>query len=184
MSGMGAWRPNRFRIGWREPWRRSPAGVVTRQCPLTRLARLQDLRPSSGRCFRSSDVRVGSEPPGGSPYACRSRRPWSCAASGCEQGWVQPDRRDPLIHQASILPGADVIASVNPTREQELLRPATSACQPGAETLASGLADLERYGCARLLLDDHRALADLSTQGDVADPQLDDVTSAQLAVDR
>jgi hypothetical protein len=77
-----------------------------------------------------------------------------------------------------------MIASVNPAGEQELLRPATSACQPGAETLTSGLADLERYGCARLLLNDHRALANLSTNGDIADPQLDDVTPAQLAVDR
>jgi hypothetical protein len=78
-----------------------------------------------------------------------------------------------------------VIASIKPTWKQEILRPAGAADdQPKAEAFTSSLADLERYRRSSLLLDDHRPLADLSPDDDIADAHLNNVTAAKLAVDR
>lgn len=104
---------------------------------------------------------------------------------GTEQRRIQSDSRNPLVYKASILPRADVIATIKPTWKQEILRAAAAADdKPEAQALTSSLTDLERNRRSGLLLDDRRPLVDLSANDNIADAQLNNVTATKLAVDR
>jgi hypothetical protein len=73
---------------------------------------------------------------------------------------------------------------VDPAREHEVIERATPALQPRQEAGASGFEQFELHGPPRLLLDDDGTGADLAATDEFAGPQLDDVTAAQLTVDR
>ena len=92
----------------------------------------------------------------------------------------QSDSGHPVLNEPSILPGADMIGVIDPARK------ANSSIVPSRRSSQARM--LPRTGKlnwpAGPLLDDDRARAYLTTSDDVADLDLDDVTSAQLAVDR
>lgn len=99
-------------------------------------------------------------------------------------GSAEANPGDPLIHQPRILPRAEVFGMVGTAREGGGIERASSTLQPGQDAGPSGFQQLELHGPAGLLLDDDRASAYLTAADEVADLDLDDVTSAQLAVDR
>ena len=63
----------------------------------------------------------------------------------------------PLIDEASILPGADMLSMVNPAREDEVVESASAAFEPGKDAPAGGFEELELNRPTGLLLDDDRS---------------------------
>jgi hypothetical protein len=77
-----------------------------------------------------------------------------------------------------------VSLAVDPAREYKVVERAASTFKPREDAGASGLKKLELNGAASLPLDDDCSGPNPTTADEVADPNLDDVTAAQLAVDR
>src|SRR5215213_7716748 len=97
---------------------------------------------------------------------------------------AQSDARHPLVGEASVLAGADVGGVVDPAREGVIVERAASTFKPHKDAGASRLQKLELNGAPGLPLDDDRLGANPTTADEVADSDLDDVTAAELAVDR
>jgi uncharacterized protein (DUF1778 family) len=97
---------------------------------------------------------------------------------------VQSDRADPLVNQSGILAGAQVAHVVHAAREDEIVERAAAAGEPGEQCLACLGHQLELHRSVGLLLNDSCARSQRSSCDDVADLHLDDVATAQLAVDR
>jgi hypothetical protein len=96
---------------------------------------------------------------------------------------VEPDRRDPFVDKARILQCAEVAEAIDPAWEYEIEDRAAAALKPGLKA-PPGLGHyLELHRPAGFLLDDRCAVADVSSAYDISDPDLDDITTAQLAVD-
>jgi hypothetical protein len=70
------------------------------------------------------------------------------------------------------------------TWENEIGDRAATALQPVLQTPACLSHDLKLNGPAGLLLNDRCATADLAAADDIANLELDEITAAQLAVDR
>ena len=96
----------------------------------------------------------------------------------------QSDPDHPLINEPGILPGADMIGVIDPARKGELVNRSASAFEPCQNSAAGGFEEFKLNRPACLLLDDDRPRADLAAADEVADLDLDDVPSRQLAVDR
>ena len=97
---------------------------------------------------------------------------------------IETDRCDPFVNKARVLPGAEVAHIVDPAWEDEIEDRAATALQPFLQAPACLRHDLELNWPAGLLLDNRRAVADLAAADDVTDPELNEITAAQLAVDR
>ena len=96
----------------------------------------------------------------------------------------KPDRLDPFINEAGILPCAHVSRWINPARECVIIHCPTASFQPCEKAGACVAHQLELNRSAGLLLDDHRASSDFRSYNEVADFDLDEVAAAQLTVDR
>jgi hypothetical protein len=96
---------------------------------------------------------------------------------------AKPDAGAPLIDQPGILPGADVSGPIGTAWEDVVAEHPAPAFQPGLYAGASGLEQLELHGSAGLLLDDGRSCSDPAATNEISDPNFDDVTTPQLAVD-
>ena len=70
------------------------------------------------------------------------------------------------------------------TREQIPTTPSAEHRQPVADRGSGLLRDLKLHRPAGLLLDDHRSIANSAADEHVIDPQPDEITAPELAVDR
>jgi hypothetical protein len=82
------------------------------------------------------------------------------------------------------LAGTEVTHIIDPAWEHEIEDRSAAALQPSFQAPTCLSHDFELYRPAGLLLDNRRPVADLTTAHDVANPELDEITAAQLAVDR
>ena len=110
--------------------------------------------------------------------------PWSAGANASRNPPDVSRCRHPLVHEPGILPGADVSSVVDPARESEVVERAAPTFKPSKDARAGRFKKLELDGSASFTLDDDRAGANPAATDEVADPDLDDVAAAQLAVDR
>jgi hypothetical protein len=77
-----------------------------------------------------------------------------------------------------------VSSAVNPAREGEVVEGAAPTFKPSKDARAGRFKKLKLNRSASLALDDDGPGADPAATHEVADPDLDDVAAAQLAVDR
>lgn len=96
---------------------------------------------------------------------------------------LETDRRHPVPNEPRILPRGDGRSVVEPAREQEGATDHLGPRHPGRDRSTGVLRDFELNGALRLALDDGDAFADLIADNEVGDPETDEVTAAQLAVD-
>jgi hypothetical protein len=96
----------------------------------------------------------------------------------------QANARHPLIDEAGILAGADVVGLIDPAREDEIVNRAAPTFKPGQQAGSGRLQHFELHGAAGLLLHDDRTRSDGAPADELADLHLHDVAPAQLAVDR
>lgn len=68
--------------------------------------------------------------------------------------WTQADPDYPLIDEARILPGADVIGVIDPAGKHEIVKRPASTFEPGKNAAASRFKELELNRPAGFLLDD------------------------------
>src|SRR3954452_15872540 len=90
----------------------------------------------------------------------------------------------PLVDQARILPGTDVVRMADAARKRVIFDRAAAPLQPSQQARACIVHQLELDRATGLLLNDKRATPDVSAADQIADLDLHDVTAAQLAVDR
>src|SRR5260221_8965847 len=93
---------------------------------------------------------------------------------------AQSDRGHPLVNKSSILPSADMIGVIDTAREDELVKRAASAFEPGQNAAAGGLKELELNRPGGLLLGDEREGPHPTAADKIADLGLHDLTPAQL----
>jgi hypothetical protein len=103
---------------------------------------------------------------------------------GTVVSYVEADCFDPAVDETCILPGADVLRSIYPAREQGLVCISLSLFELGTDALMDLLADLGTDRSAGLLLDHCGPPAHLASHRNVSDPELHDITAAKLAVYR
>ncbi len=97
---------------------------------------------------------------------------------------AQPNPGHPLINEASVLPGADMIDMINPARKDEVDERTSSAFEPSEDAGAGRLKELELNGATGLLLNNDRSRANPAATDKLADLYFNDITSTQLTVDR
>jgi len=97
---------------------------------------------------------------------------------------AQPNLGHPLVNEASILPGADVIGMINPTGKDEVIERASSAFDPSEDAAAGVFKKFELNGPAGLLLNNDRSRANPAATDKLADLDFNDVAPAKLTVDR
>jgi hypothetical protein len=73
---------------------------------------------------------------------------------------------------------------INPAREGVVLDRATASFEPGEKAGSHVAGNLKLDRPSRLLLNDDRSRLYLRSSDDIANPDLDEVTAANLAVDR
>ena len=96
---------------------------------------------------------------------------------------TEADRADPFVNQTRVLPCAHVACVINPARECIILDRASAPFERGQKAGSHIAGDLELDGTTGLLLDDDRASPDLCSGDHIANPDLDQVAAAKLAVD-
>jgi hypothetical protein len=92
------------------------------------------------------------------------------------------DASDPLANEAGILPRAHVSHEVVSTRNDEIVEHATAMIEPSKDRLTSRLNQSKLDGPLGLLLHHNCAISDALAGDDVANANLYQVTSAQLAM--
>lgn len=97
--------------------------------------------------------------------------------------WTQSDCAHSLIDQARVLPRAHVACVINPARERIVVDRATASIKPSQKAGSNIAGDFELNRSSRLLLHNDRTSPDLRSGYDIANPDLDQVTAAKLAVD-
>lgn len=96
----------------------------------------------------------------------------------------QPDRGDPFVDEASILPRAHRMAGTDPAWEHEIIDGATPPQQPSCEARAGVRGNFKLHRPPGLPLNDHCAFADRSSGHEIANLQLNEIATPQLAIDR
>lgn len=96
----------------------------------------------------------------------------------------QPDRGDPFIDEASILPRAHRLAGTDPALEHEIIDGAAPSQQPCCEARAGVRGNFKLHGPPGLPLNDHCAVTNFGSGHEVADLELHQIAAPQLAVDR
>ncbi len=94
---------------------------------------------------------------------------------------AKPYALDPIANKPAILPGADVLARVNPAWEDVILKPAPSMCKPDDQAIAGLRGEFELHWLAGFLLNDRRTVTGRSVQNELADAQFNNIAAAQLA---
>src|SRR3546814_872117 len=92
-------------------------------------------------------------------------------------------RGHPLVDQGGVLPLAHVVCGLDPAREGIVLDSTAAPFEPGQQARPHVAGDLELDRPSRLLLNDDRARPDLRSGDQIANPDLDQVAAAKLAVD-
>src|SRR5262252_6521438 len=91
---------------------------------------------------------------------------------------------DPGMDDARTLPGREVRLRPEATQEQVLSTSAADLRQPVLNRRSGLLGDFELNRSPRLLLDHGAAVSAPATDADVIDFQADEITVAELAIDR
>lgn len=89
----------------------------------------------------------------------------------------------PLVNEASILPRAHVGHVIVSAREDEVVQRSTASLRPCLHRLSCRIHQLELDRTLGLLLDHNGAVTDASAGNYIANPNLDHITAAQLAID-
>ena len=97
---------------------------------------------------------------------------------------VETDRCDPFVDQLRVLPGAEVAHVVDSAREDEIEDSTAAALQPRLQALTCFCHDFELNRPAGLLLRNRRTASGVAPADDITNPELDEITATQLAVDR
>lgn len=98
--------------------------------------------------------------------------------------FIKADGLDPFIEKSGILPCAQMPKIIHTARKRKVQNRASPAPEPCLETFSRLGHDLELHRPSRFLLNDGRAVTDLTAANDIPDPDLDEVAPPQLAVDR
>jgi len=101
-----------------------------------------------------------------------------------KQSWVQPDATDPVGNEARILSRGYAALGATTTSEQEFAGPFVVRLQIIIDGLAGLLAQFKSNGPAGFLLSDRCSIRRVPAGGNILDPDGDNVTASQLAVDR
>ncbi len=96
----------------------------------------------------------------------------------------QADGVNPLVDQPGVLPRAEVGRVVDPTWECIIVNGAAAKLKPSDQASSYIGCELELHGPSGLLLHDNRPRSNLGTRYNVSDFDLDQVTTAQFAIDR
>jgi len=96
----------------------------------------------------------------------------------------KPDRLDPFINEAGILPCAHVSPRMDRARKCVIIHCPAASFQPCEKAGACVAHQLELNRSTGLLLGDHRASSDFLPYNKVADFVIDEIAAAQLAIDR
>jgi hypothetical protein len=96
---------------------------------------------------------------------------------------VEPDYRYPLIDKACILSGAKMAQVIDPNRKYKIEDRAAATLQPcfNASSRLGHYLELHRPIC--FLLDAGGSITDLPSADDVTNFQLNEITTAKLAID-
>ena len=89
-----------------------------------------------------------------------------------------------FVDEPGVLAGADVLGVFCSTRKCEVVERAASTFQPSKDAGPGRFEQLELDRPPGFALNDDRTRANTTAADEVADPDLDDVAAAQLAVDR
>jgi hypothetical protein len=109
-----------------------------------------------------------------------------CAAERVrpEEVRIQANARNPTRDKASVLTCRQRPVVAHVAGEQELTRPFSSDTDVRVDSLPRLLGQLESNRSAGLLLANGRTIDHMSTRRNIFDLQTDEITAAQLAVDR
>jgi hypothetical protein len=97
---------------------------------------------------------------------------------------AQPNPGHPLVNEASVLPGANMIGMINSARKDEVVERPSSTFEPSEDTFAGRFKELELNGATGLLLYNDRSRANPATAGKLADLNFNDIAPTNLTVDR
>jgi hypothetical protein len=97
---------------------------------------------------------------------------------------AKTDPYDPLINEACILAGAEMIRMINPAWENVVAQRAAATLKPGQKAGSCVGEQFELGRSAGLSLHDGCPCPDLPADDDIADFEADHIATAQLAVDR
>ena len=111
----------------------------------------------------------------------RLRTPHRVRAVG---GRIETSRYDPVLDDPRILTGGDVRGVVQSALEEKIFRLQAGLRDPGCHCRTRRLRELELDGPLRLPLDNICAREHLDSVRHIANPQADEVTASELAVDR
>ena len=98
-------------------------------------------------------------------------------------GATQADGINPFVHEPGILSRAEVDRTVDTAWEGVVLSVATPTFEPRQQARPHIACNLELNGTTGLLLDNDRASSYLRSRNHIANPDLDQITAAKLAVD-
>src|ERR1700730_2412854 len=101
-----------------------------------------------------------------------------------EQPRVQSNAPNPLANEPRILARCHVAVGTATAREQELTGPFVGCLEIVIDRLAGLLAQFKSDWPPGLLLQQSRSIRRVPADGDIPDPDGDDVTAAKLTVDR
>ena len=102
----------------------------------------------------------------------------------CAEGQgIQPNRAKPRCQQSSVLARRHGPLSIDPTRKEWLALVQILLLQPAPHSLAGLLCDLELNRAAGLPLHDRGSGSHPPTERYIVDPERDEVTGSQLAVE-
>ena len=93
------------------------------------------------------------------------------------EGWVEPDQRNPVAKQPSILARRDVLACVAATRKELIAEMSRSSFEPSCQRLSGRIRQLERHRTAGLLLDDRCPQPHGSAKHDITHAKPDEITA-------
>src|SRR5262249_18571276 len=102
---------------------------------------------------------------------------------GAENMRVQSDACDPLGNQAGVLPRCHALSGPTPARKQKLAGPLAHRLQVGINRLAGMLGQFESDRAAGFLLTRHGARDCMPVGSNVLNPQVNEITAPELAVD-
>ena len=102
---------------------------------------------------------------------------------GAEVGWIQFDETHPSVDDPCVLARRDVFGRTNPAGEQKTIAGKIPLGDPRLQRIACLLGQLEANGSPGLPLQHGCPGIDLLSVDNIADPQSNQITPAQLAVD-
>ena len=95
---------------------------------------------------------------------------------------AEPNPRDPLAYQASILPRAEMFGMVGSAREDIAIKHAFPALQPGQDACSGGFQQLKLDRSSGLLLQHGRTRTDLASTDKITNTDFHNIATAQLAI--